>query len=143
MLFIHPLPASTACLNILNVLLVLCPAVLRYQLHLPTGLHCSPSVGQVRFKSSLKSGSVLLVQKLKHQQVDAFSLSTDSTCSSVINILPSQVTDSRWFTVSCSGSRIIPLRFGSWNCSWLFQLAPASVPILGAGFLQHHDLCMR
>ena len=116
MLFIHPLPASTAWLNVLNILLVLCPAVLRYQLHLPTGLHCSPSVGQVRFKSSLKSGSVLLVQKLKHQQVDVFSLSTDSTCSSVIHILPSQVTDSRWFNS-------ILLRFQDYSFTfWFLEL---------------------
>ena len=39
-------------------------------------------------------------------------------------------------TVICSGSRTMPLRFGTWT----FQLAPVSVPILGADFLQHHDL---
>ena len=43
-------------------------------------------------------------------------------------------------TVTCSGSRTIPLRFGTWSCSWTFQLAPVSVPILGADFLRHHDL---
>ena len=43
-------------------------------------------------------------------------------------------------TVTCSGFRTIPLRFGTWNCSWTFQLAPVSVPILGADFLRHHDL---
>lgn len=135
MLFMHPLPGSTASLNVLNILPVLCPAILRYQQHLPTGLHCSPSVGQVRFKSFLKSGYVLLVRKLKHRQVDAFSLPADSTRSSVIHILPSQVTDSRWFNS-------ILLRFQDYSFTfWFLELFMViSVPILGAGFLQHHDL---
>ena len=138
MLFMHPLPGSTASLNVLNILPVLCPTILRYQQHLPTGLHCSPSVGQVRFKSFLKSGCVLLVRKLKHRQVDAFSLPADSTRSSVIHILPSQVTDSRWFNS-------ILLRFQDYSFTfWFLELFMViSVPILGAGFLQHHDLWMR
>ena len=45
-------------------------------------------------------------------------------------------------SVSCSGSRIIPLRFGSYSFNWLFQLAPDSVPILGADFLHHHHLLL-
>ena len=37
-------------------------------------------------------------------------------------------------SLSCSGSRIIPLCFGTCSFEWLFQLAPVSLPILGAGF---------
>ena len=41
----------------------------------------------------------------------------------------------------CSGSRMIPLRFscgsGSKVYTWNFQLAPVSVPLLRADFLQH------
>ena len=44
----------------------------------------------------------------------------------------------------CSGTKIIPLRFscgsGSKVYSWKFQLAPVSVPLLGADFLEHFNL---
>ena len=44
----------------------------------------------------------------------------------------------------CSGSRLIPLRFSCDSKSriytWSFKLAPVSVPILGADFLQHFNL---
>ena len=44
----------------------------------------------------------------------------------------------------CSGSRLIPLRFscgsGSRVYTWNFQLAPVSIPLLGADFLQHFNL---
>ena len=44
----------------------------------------------------------------------------------------------------CSGSRLIPLRFscgsGSKVYTWNFQLAPVSIPLLGADFLQHFNL---
>ena len=46
-------------------------------------------------------------------------------------------------SVSCSGSRIIPLCFGSCSFDWLFQLDQASVPILGADFLRHHNLLLE
>ena len=42
--------------------------------------------------------------------------------------------------LSCSGSRISPLPFGTCSFEWPFQLAPFSVPILGANFLRHHNL---
>ena len=45
-------------------------------------------------------------------------------------------------SVLCSGSRIFPLRFGSCSFDWMFQLAPVSVPILGADFLCHHNLLL-
>ena len=42
--------------------------------------------------------------------------------------------------VPCSGERMIPLRFGSFSYEWVFQLAPVTVPILGADFLRHFHL---
>ena len=115
--------------------------------------------------------SMCLVGKLEHWQEDAFSLPAGSTGSALIYLLdglsnrrflvdigasilgfPSPTSSSTsgvrlltadGSTLTCSGSRIIPLRFGTWNCSWTFQLAPVSVPILGADFLQHHDLSVN
>ena len=44
----------------------------------------------------------------------------------------------------CSGTRLIPLRFscgsGSKVYIWNFQLAPVSVPLLRADFLEHFNL---
>ena len=44
----------------------------------------------------------------------------------------------------CSGTKIIPLRFscgsGSKFYTWTFQLAPVSVSLLGADFLEHFNL---
>ena len=44
----------------------------------------------------------------------------------------------------CSGTRLIPLQFscgsGSKVYTWNFQLAPVSVPLLGADFLEHFNL---
>ena len=112
-----------------------------------------------------------LVRKLEHQQEDAFSLPAGSTGSALIYLLdglsnrrflvdtgasilvfPSPTSPSTsgvrlltadGSTLTFSGSRIIPLCFGTWNCSWKFQLAPVSVPILGADFLQHHNLSVN
>ena len=42
----------------------------------------------------------------------------------------------------CSGSRIIPSRFGYHRFDWPFQLAPVALPILGADFLRHHCLLL-
>ena len=42
--------------------------------------------------------------------------------------------------MTCSGSGIIPLQFGSKGFQWTFQLALVSVPILGADILRHHHL---
>ena len=42
--------------------------------------------------------------------------------------------------VSCNGERLIPVRFGSTSYEWSFQLAPVTVPILGADFLLHFRL---
>ena len=40
----------------------------------------------------------------------------------------------------CSGTRIIPLRFGLKSFDWKFHLAPVSTPIIGADFLRHNHL---
>ena len=40
----------------------------------------------------------------------------------------------------CSGTRIIPLRFGSKSYDWKFHLALVSASILGAEFLRHNHL---
>ena len=40
----------------------------------------------------------------------------------------------------CSGTRIIPLRFGSKSYDWKFHLALVSASILGADFLWHNHL---
>ena len=107
-----------------------------------------------------------LVGKLEHWQEDAFSLPAcrfNRFCSHLqpsfsiytgasISVFPSptlpstsgvQLLMADGSTLTCSGSRISPLRFGTWNCSWRFQLAPVSVHILGADFLQHYDLSMN
>ena len=101
-----------------------------------------------------------MVGKLEHRQEDALSLPAGSTGSALIylhdvlsnrrflvdtgasiSVFPApasstssgvQLLTANGSTLTCSGSRIIPLRFGTWNCSWTFQLAPVSVPILGA-----------
>ena len=43
-------------------------------------------------------------------------------------------------TMYCSGTRSIPLRFGTKRYEWSFHLAPVSTPILGADFLRQHHL---
>ena len=113
-------------------------------------------------------GPVFLVGKLATRQVDAFSLPAGSSSSSLlylhdslsnrrflvdsgasISVFPAppsttvsgvKLLTADGSTVSCSGSRIIPLKFGSSSFQWLFQLAPVAVPILGADFLLHHQL---
>ena len=40
----------------------------------------------------------------------------------------------------CSGTRIIPLCFGSKSYDWNFHLALVSAPIFGADFLRQHYL---
>ena len=45
-------------------------------------------------------------------------------------------------SLSCSGSRVIPLRLGNHRFEWPFQLAPVAVPILGADFLKHYKLLL-
>ena len=45
-------------------------------------------------------------------------------------------------SLTCSGSRVIPLRFGKYRFEWPFQLAPVAIPILGADFLKHYNLLL-
>ena len=49
--------------------------------------------------------------------------------------------------MTCNGTKIIPLQFscgsGSKVYTWTFQLAPVSVPFLGADFLEHFDLLIN
>ena len=45
-------------------------------------------------------------------------------------------------SLTCSGSRIIPLRFGTHRFEWPFQLAPVAISILGADFLKHYNLIL-
>jgi len=117
------------------------------------------------------SSSLCLVGKLERRQEDVSSLPAGSTSSALIylhdklsnrrflvdtgasiSVFPSttasstsgvQLLTADGSTLTCSGSRIMPLRFGTWNCSWTFQLAPVAIPILGADFLQHHDLSVN
>ena len=45
-------------------------------------------------------------------------------------------------SLTCSGSRIIPLPFGSNRLYWPFQLSLVALPTLGADFFQHHPLIL-
>ena len=109
---------------------------------------------------------VFQVGKLASRQVDMCSLSSGVTSSSLIylqdsnrcflvdsgasiSVFPAPPTKTvsgvklltaTGNTGSCSGSRSIPLKFSSPNFEWIFQLAPVSVPILGADFLLYHRL---
>ena len=113
---------------------------------------------------------MFLVGKLAAQQEDAFTLPAGSTGSSLV-YLQDKLSSRRFLvdsgasvsvfpapsststsgvklltadgsTLSCSGSRIIPLHFGSCSFEWLFQLAPVFVPILRVDFLRHHNLLL-
>ena len=110
------------------------------------------------------------VRKLVGWQVDAFSLPAGSTRSSLVYLLDklssrcflmdsgasvslfpaptlSSSSNVKLLTVDSSsvlfsGTRIIPLPFGSCSFDWLFQLATVSVPILAMDFLCHHILLL-
>ena len=114
--------------------------------------------------------TVFLVGKLGGRQVDTFSLPAGYMRSSLVYLLdklssrcflvnsrasvlvfpaPASISSSgvKLLTadsssVSCSGSSIFPLGFGSCSFDWLFQLASVSVPILGVDFLCHHNLLL-
>ena len=116
------------------------------------------------------SCTMFLVGKLAGQQVDAFSLPVGSMSSSLVYlqdklsshcflvdsgasvlVFPAPASSSAsgvklltadGSSILCSGSRIIPLHFGSCSLDWMFQLAPVLVPILGADFLRHHNLLL-
>ena len=114
--------------------------------------------------------SLLLVGKLAARQEDAFYLPAGAAESSLIylqDLLPPRrflvnsgvsvsvfpappltsgsgvrLVTADGSSLTCSGSRIIPLCFGYHRFDWPFQLAPVALPILGADFLQHHRLLL-
>ena len=45
-------------------------------------------------------------------------------------------------SLTCSGSRIIPLQFRNHKFEWPFQLATVAIPILGADFLKPYNLLL-
>ena len=45
-------------------------------------------------------------------------------------------------SLSCSGSRVIPLQFGNHRFEWLFQLVLVAIPIVGGDFLKHYNLLL-
>ena len=69
--------------------------------------------------------------------VSVFPAPRSSSSSSGVQLL---TVDGSY--LSCSGSGIIPLRFGNHRFEWPFQLAPVAVPILGADFLKHYNLLL-
>ena len=113
---------------------------------------------------------MLLVGKLTAWQEDVFSLPVGASGSSLIylqddlssrkflvdsgasvSVFPAppsatsvsvRLVTANGSSLTCSGSRIIPLRFGSYRFKWPFQLALVSWPILGADFLHHHRLLL-
>jgi len=62
--------------------------------------------------------------------VSVFPAPRSSSSSSGVRLLTADGS-----SLSCSGSRVIPLQFGSHRFKWPFQLAPVAIPILGADFL--------
>ena len=69
--------------------------------------------------------------------VSVFPAPRSSSTSSGVRLLTADGS-----SLTCSGSRIIPLRFGDHRFEWPFQLAPVAVPILGADFLKHFNLLL-
>ena len=70
--------------------------------------------------------------------VSVFPAPRSSSSSSGVQLLTADGS-----SLSCSGSRIIPLGFGNHRIEWPFQLAPVAVPILGADFLKHYNLLLN
>ena len=69
--------------------------------------------------------------------VSVFPAPRSSSTSSGVRLLTADGS-----SLTCSGSRIIPLRFGAHRFEWPFQLAPVAIPILGADFLKHFNLLL-
>ena len=116
--------------------------------------------------------SVFLVGKLVHRQEDVRTLPAGPATSSPLVYLQDSLSSRRFLidsgssvsvfpaprssstssgvrlltvdgsSLTCSGSRIIPLRFGTHRFEWPFQLAPVAIPILGADFLKHYNLIL-
>jgi len=116
--------------------------------------------------------SLFLVGKLVHRQEDVRTLPAGPSTSSPLIYLQDSLSSRRFLidsaasvsvfpaprssssssgvkllsadgsSLSCSGSRVIPLQFGNHRFEWPFQLAPVAIPILGANFLKHYNLLL-
>jgi len=116
--------------------------------------------------------SVFLVGKLVHRQEDVRTLPSGPATSSPLVYLQDSLSSRRFLidsgasvsvfpaprssstssgdklltadgsSLTCSGSRIIPLRFGTHRFEWPFQLALVAIPILGADFLKYFNLIL-
>ena len=69
--------------------------------------------------------------------VSVFPAPRSSSTSSGVRLLTADGS-----SLMCSGSRIIPLGFGTHRFEWPFQLAPVAISILGADFLKHYNLIL-
>ena len=69
--------------------------------------------------------------------VSVFPAPRSSSTSSGVKLLTADGS-----SLTCSGSRLIPLLFGAHRFEWPFQLAPVAIPILGADFLKHFNLIL-
>ena len=116
--------------------------------------------------------SLFLVGKLVHRQEDVRTLPAGPSTSSPLIYLQDSLSSRRFLidtgasvsvfpaprslssssgvklltadgsSLSCSGSRVIPLQFGKHKLEWPFQLAPVAIPILGVDFLKHYNLLL-
>ena len=117
--------------------------------------------------------SLFLVGKLVHRQEDVLTLPAGPSTLSPLIYLQDSLSSRRFFinsgasvsvfpaprssssssgvklltadgsSLSCLGSRVIPLQFGNHRFEWPFQLAPVAIPILGANFLKHYNLLLN
>ena len=116
--------------------------------------------------------SLFLVGKLVHQQEDVRTLPAGPSTSTPLIYLQDSLSSRRFLinsgasvsvfpaprsssspsgvklltadgsSLSCLGSRVIPLQFGNHRFELSFQLAPVAIPILGADFLKHYNLLL-
>ena len=126
----------------------------------------------VGFSGEEVQSSLFLVGKLVHRQEDVRTLPAGPSTSSPLIYLQDSKSSRRFLidsgasvsvfpdqgssgsnsgvklltadgsSLTCSGSRIIPLQFGNHKFDWQFQLAPVAIPILGADFLKHYNLLL-
>ena len=94
----------------------------------------STSTHLVYLQDSLRSRRFLIDSGAS---VSVFPAPHSSSTSSGVRLLTADGS-----SLTCSGSQIIPLRFGDHRFEWPFQLAPVAVPILGADFLKHFNLLL-
>ena len=124
------------------------------------------------FSGKEVQSTLLLVRKLVHQQEDVRTLPAGPSTSSPLIYLQDSKSSRRFLidsgasvsvfsdqgssekisgvklltsdgsSLTCSGSRIIPLQFGNHKFEWPFQLAQVAIPILGADFLKPNNLLL-